>query len=108
MLYEFSSRATGRVTMLAPVAERILAILDRAPAAQGIFTVAQLPAAIAALERAIADERRGGNAATAREADTGDDDTEPAARVTLAQRAFPLLELMKAAHAAERDVTWGL
>lgn len=108
MLYEFSSRATGRVTMLSPVAERILAILDRAPAPQGIFTVAQLPSAIAALERAIDDERRGGGPAAGREPDTGDDDTEPAARVTLAQRAFPLLELMKAALAAERDVTWGL
>lgn len=105
MLYEFSSRATGRVTMLAPVAERLLAILDRTPAAQGIFTVAQLPGAIDALERAIADERNRGAVAPV-DGDPSDDAADPSARVTLAQRAFPLLELMRTAHAAERDVTW--
>ena len=57
MLYEFKSKATGNVVMTGPVAERLLAIVGREPAAKGIFTVEQMPEAIAALQAAVERER---------------------------------------------------
>jgi cyclopropane-fatty-acyl-phospholipid synthase len=107
MLYEFKCRATGSVVMTQAVAERILGIVGKAPGATGIFTVDQMPAAIRALEAAIAAERAAGVAPADAPAD--DDAREDPARpaVTLAQRAFPFVEMLKAAHAAGRDITWG-
>src|SRR5690606_42038453 len=66
MIYEFESRATGSVIMTKPVAEWILQIVGKAPGAQGIFTVEQMPGAIAALRKAIDDERQALRAEAAR------------------------------------------
>ncbi|HEY5633767.1 MAG TPA: DUF1840 domain-containing protein [Burkholderiaceae bacterium] len=101
MLYEFKCRATGSVVMTQPVAERLLAIIGKPAGARGIITVAQMPAAIAAIEAAVADERA--QAAPEEE----DENAGAQARVTLAQRAWPLVDMLKAAAKAERDVTWG-
>jgi hypothetical protein len=104
MLYEFKSKAAGTVTMTGPVAERLLAIVGKTPGPTGIFTVEQMDAAIAALEQAIALER------TERGTDDGDGPLDPDGRraVTLAQRAWPLVDLLKTARAAGKVVTWGV
>ncbi len=104
MLYEFKSKATGPVVMTGPVAERLLAIVGKAPGPKGIFTVEQMPAAIEALAAAVAREKA--------EAAPGEDEDErprdgPRA-VSLAQRAWPLIDMLKSAHAAEQPVTWGV
>jgi hypothetical protein len=102
MLYEFKSKATGTVVMTGPVAERMLAIIGKTPEQQGIVTVEQLGPAIVALQQAVAIDRTGANP------DERDDDDEgPHRPVSLAQRAFPLIEMFIAARAAGRDVTWG-
>ncbi len=109
MIYEFKSRATGSVIMTKPVAEWILEIIGKAPGPTGIVTVAQMPAAVAALRRAIDQERAALRAEDAgdREADAnaGGDEDYP---VSLAQRAFPFIEMLEAAHRAGKDVTWGV
>ncbi|MCL4745475.1 MAG: DUF1840 family protein [Burkholderiaceae bacterium] len=102
MLYEFKCRATGSVVMTQPVAERLLAIIGKSPGPKGIVTVAQMGAAIAALEKAVAAEQT-----PSAPADDDDDTRDRPAGVTLAQRAWPLLDMLKAAAAAERDITWG-
>lgn len=110
MIYEFKSRATGSVIMTKPVAEWILKIVGKEPGATGIVTVEQMPAAIAALRKAIDEERAtlaeeaSGTAAGAPEESTGED----AYPVSLAQRAFPFIEMLEAAHKAGKDVTWGV
>lgn len=104
MLYEFRSKAGGTVVMTQPVAERLLEIIGKPPARAGVFEPEQLRAAIAALEAAVAREQPA----------TVDDDDEqqslpPMARaVSLRQRAWPLLELFRAALAREQRVTWGV
>jgi hypothetical protein len=105
MLYEFKSKAAGSVVMTGPVAERLLAIVGKAPEPKGIFTVEQLAPAIGALQSAIEREKSEG-APPEGEADDGRGD--PAATVTLAQRAWPLMELLRAAERAEQVVTWGV
>ena len=105
MLYEFRSRATGSVTMVGKAAEQVLKIIGKSPDATGIITVAQIPAAIAALEQAAEREP----------ADQPQDDDDQNLRedarerfVSLRQRVYPLIELMREAKAADVDVTWGV
>lgn len=109
MLYEFKSKATGTVVMTQKVAERLLAIVGKSPGPTGIFVPAQMPQAIAALEAAVAAERAQGPAeAPDDDARDPDDEARGARAITLAQRAWPLIEMLKAALAAEREITWGV
>lgn len=109
MLYEFKSKATGTVVMTEKVAERLLGIIGKSPGATGIIIQDQMPAAIAALEAAVARE---GSAPTVEPQDDSgnepDGGHEPRGAVTLAQRAWPLLDMMRAALAAKREITWGV
>ena len=110
MLYEFKSRATGTVVMTGPVAEQVLAIVGKAPGPQGIFTVEQLGPAIAALQAAVERERTE-RESDPRDADRHRDDEDEADRtpsISLAQRAWPLMDMLRAARAADQVVTWGI
>lgn len=109
MLYEFKSKATGTVVMTGPVAERLLAIVGREPATQGIFTVEQMPDAIAALRAAIEAERAEGGQPDVEANTDADEPSRDATRsVSLAQRAWPLIDILQTAHAAKQAVTWGV
>ena len=57
------------------------------------------------MRAAVAQER-----AQAAEAASEAEEDEPArpAPVTLAQRAWPLIDMLEAAHAADREITWGV
>lgn len=110
MIYEFKSRATGSVIMTKPVAEWILQIVGKTPGATGIVTVEQMPGAIAALRAAIEQERqrlRAESQQGAPDEAAAKDDTD-AYPVSLAQRAYPFIEMLEAAHKAGKDVTWGV
>lgn len=107
MLYKFKSKATGDLIMTAPVGDRLLRLVGHEPTPQGIFLPESLPAAIAALEKAIAaeeDERRAADAEAAAEG------RPPLRRegVSLRQRAWPLVEMMKRAQAADKEIVWGV
>jgi Domain of unknown function (DUF1840) len=110
MLYEFKSKAAGTVVMTGAVGDRMLAIIGRAPSAQGVFTPEQLGAAIEALRSAITAEKLAPKPATP---DSDDDETtekseQSGKSISLAQRALPLIELLTAARAADKPVTWGV
>ena len=99
MIYKFKSRATGDLIMTQPVAERVLGLIGKELAPQGIIEVDQMPAAINALEAAVAAE-------SPRAA--GDDDAaDKADRVSLRQRVWPMVEMMKRALAEDAPITWG-
>ena len=101
MLYKFHSKAGADVIMTGPHGDALLKRLGREPAPQGIFTVEQIPAAIAAIEAAIAADEappaESGDAAAPRQREG----------VSLRQRAWPLAELLKRALASGHPVTWG-
>lgn len=119
MIYEFKSRATGSVIMTRAVAEWILQIIGKTPGRTGIITVDQMPGAVDALNRAIAQEKEQLRAerramesvapasapASGAEKTDAEDDPYP---VSLAQRAFPFIDLLKEAHRAGKDITWGV
>lgn len=112
MLYKFKSRATADLILLDAQGRRLLQIIGKEPAPQGIVTVAQIPAAIAALEAAVAEEERlaraGGKTADADDAAKEDDpDAPPTDRVTLRQRAAPFIDMLERSAAEKADVVWG-
>jgi hypothetical protein len=113
MIYEFKSRATGTVVMTKSSAEWILGVIGKQPGPTGIITVEQMPAAIDTLRQAVEAEKRAIREARRESAhrDAGGDDRNddsPSAVVTHAQRAWPFIEMLVAAHDAQRDITWGV
>ena len=107
MLYKFKSKAAGDVIMIAASGDQVLHILGRNPAAEGILEVADMPAAMQALEAAVVEDERARRQAEAEAAAEG---RTVAARdgVTLRQRAWPLLEMIRRSHAARADIVWGV
>lgn len=102
MIYKFKSKAAGDVIMMGPNGDQILRILGREPAPKGIFEPADLAGAIAAIEAAIAAEE-------ASATDEDDDDAKKGPRaISLRQRAWPLVEMMKRAQAANEPIVWGV
>ena len=107
MIYKFKSKAAGDVIMMGPAGDQVLRAIGREPAAQGIFDVAALPVAIAAIAAAVAADEAA-RAAAEQEAAAEGRKLAPRDAVTLRQRAWPLLEMMKRAQAADVPVVWGV
>lgn len=108
MLYRFKSRAAPDLIMLQPHGRRVLQIIGKpADAAQGILLPEEMPAAIAALEAAIAQEEDARRAAEAEAAERGAD-PEPPEGVTLRQRAAPFIDMLRRCQAADREIVWGV
>ena len=102
MLIIFKSPASGDVNMLEKNAQELLSLLGKNPDdRQGVITVEQLPAAINALQAAIAADK-----ARPKNNDESDDEAEP--EISLAQRALPLLQLLQNALKEKAMVTWGV
>jgi hypothetical protein len=109
MIYTFKCKSTGDVLMNGPVADQLLRIVGKPPAAKGILQPGDLLQDIQAVERAVAeDEARLSalKAASPGKPATGDD--AEAEAVTLRQHAWPLVEMMKQAQAAGDAIVWGV
>ncbi len=111
MLVTFKSDASADVIMLGDAANRLIGILGKDTGdKKGIVTVEQLPGAIARLRAAIEEDR-----ARQAERSADDDDSEQdgdkkgmAAPVGLAQRAWPLLDMLEASQREGVPVVWGV
>ena len=106
MLYRFKSQATADTVMLEASGEQMLTLMGKEVAPQGIITVAQIPAAIAALQQAVLDSEARPEAADGAEADDPNNAaTDP---VRLRQRAAPLIAMLKESASEGKDVVWGV
>jgi hypothetical protein len=103
MLYKFRSKAGSDVIMLGPHGDEVLHALGKQSAAQGIIECQDIPTAIAILEKAIAQEE---TAPTDIEK-SADPTHEQPPNISLRQRAWPLLALLRRAHTEGKAVTWG-
>jgi hypothetical protein len=104
VIYKFKSKGAGDVIMLGPSGDQILRLLGREPAPKGIIEVKDMPAAIAALERAVAAEE-----AKPEDEDAEDEDAPRGGKgVSLRQRAWPLVDMMRRCHASGDDIVWGV
>ena len=107
MIYKFKSKAAGDVIMMGPAGDAVLRLIGKVPAAQGIVEAAALPAAIAALEQAIA-AHEAARAQAEKEAATEGTKLAPRDAVSLRQRGWPLVEMMKRCAAEQADIVWGV
>ena len=111
MLFKFKSQATSDLIMLEADARRLLKIMLRDDPIKGIVQAKDLPSAIAALESAMAKDEsdRKLRADKSPALVIGeDDDPVPLNSVSLAQRAAPMLKLLKRCLAENADVVWGI
>ena len=105
MHYVFKSRADADLIMMSGVGDQLLRIVGKEPAPRGIIELAAIPAAIRAIELAIAAEDE--SARNAKDPDD-EDDSNVGVRVGLHQRAWPMLEMMKRSIAERSDIVWGV
>jgi hypothetical protein len=103
MIYKFKSKAAGDVIMMGPGGDQVLRLIGKEPGPKGIIEPAQMPAAMKALEAAITAEEAARKEATEEEGTPGKGDG-----ISLRQRAWPLVEMMKRAHAAGEPIVWGV
>lgn len=94
MLFKFKSKVTGDLIMLEPDAKRLLKIMGREEQVKGIFLADQLPAAIASLESAVAQEEVEG--------------LNDPKQISLRQRSLPMLKMLKQCLDQSADVVWGV
>ncbi len=110
-LYVFRSKAAGEILMLEQPARRLLAILGREDAPRGVIRAGEIEAALQRLDAAVAAEAAELAAQRAQGAPAPeDDDSVPRMTlpVSLRQRAWPLQQMLRAAHERAVDVTWGI
>jgi hypothetical protein len=104
MLVTFRTKAHANITMFGDVAKQLLELLGHSGAIPSAIKAEDVPAALSRLEAAIAQRRAA--EAEAPERDRDRDDYDAPRKVTLSQRAVPLLELLRAAAAKKADVMW--
>jgi hypothetical protein len=110
-LVVFRSKAAGEIFMFAETARRIFELIGRSDAARGVITAEQVPDALQRLVAAVEQEKadiKAAHAAADRDDRRGSDEPAAPAPITLGQRAFPLIEMLRAAEKKKVDVTWGV
>ena len=100
MLYRFKSKNMGDVIMLEANGRQVLEIIGKAPSPQGIILPGEMPAAITALQAAIAQEESRDH-----EEESG---VAPAGAITLHQRALPFIDMLRMNHKIGQEVVWGV
>jgi hypothetical protein len=117
MLYRFKSRETSDIVMLAPDAERLLAILGKAAKSPGIITWPEMSHCLELLKQEAARDAAQRDAAPRDEEDTWNEDEEsppagqqgaPKSSVSLAQRIAPLVQALERCQRAQADLVWDL
>jgi len=109
MLYKFKSRATADLIMLEANGRQLLEIIGKSPdELHGILTVEQIPAAIAALEAAAAQDAERRAAQAQPEGEEPQEEAKPGARdpVGLSQRIVPFVEMLRRSAAHDKEVVW--
>jgi hypothetical protein len=107
MHYTFKSKAAGDLLMMEPVGSELLRVIGQEPAPRGIIEPAAMPSAIKAIGRAIARDEAQPTQAVADTAEVGTELSRDEA-VTLRQRAWPLVEMMKRAQEENTNIVQGV
>jgi hypothetical protein len=112
VIYHFHSKAGPDVIMLSDLSERIFSVLGKPLEQRGILTATQLPDLISLLEGAIVqdqEQRQSQGSPQSSLQSLGNNLSSPVAKGDpLGRRAFPFLELMKQAAAAQEPIVWNL
>ena len=110
-LVVFRSKAAAEIYMFAETARRLLQIAGKTESERGVIRAEEVDDALNRLTAAVEQEKAElRDDRTRRELDerTGDAHSERVLPITLGQRAFPLIEMLRAAQRKRVDVTWGV
>lgn len=114
MLVTFKSKAAAEVLMYEEHAKRIFDLLHK-DSKRGVITAAETGNAIQLLEVEITESRAHSASdavqrdVVAHHGENGDDNEhEQPEAVSFSSRAYPLLEMLRAARAENKDVVWGV
>jgi Domain of unknown function (DUF1840) len=91
MLYKFKSKATGDLIMLEPQGKQILRLIGKEAGAKGIILPNEMLAAIDALHAAVEQEEADGPRT-----------------ISLKQRVVSFIDMLRRAHAEDKEVVWGV
>ena len=115
MLFKFKSKACADLIMLEGDGRRILQAMIGSDPVKGIVPVSDLPQALARLEDAVAQDealrKSQADKAAARAAgqeQAGEDEEVVLPSIRLAQRAAPMLKMIRRCMAEEADLVWGV
>ena len=103
MLITFHSDAYADITMFGEVGTRLLKLMGHSGSVPGAIKAPDVPAALDRLTTAVSEQ---GDEPLGQAPDEDDPEAPKQPVVSLRQRAFPLLELLKAAAENDSDVTW--
>ena len=107
MLFKFKSKVSGDLIMLEPNGRRVLEIIGKDAQPKGIILPEQMPAAVAALEAAIAKEESDQKAMAEQARAKGE--TPPRFdAVSLRQRAVPFIDMLRRCQKADQEIVWGV
>lgn len=107
MLYKFKSKAAGDLIMLEPNGRRVLEIIGKDPGPKGIILPEEMPAAIRALEGAIAREEADHQAAVDEAKSRGEVPPKFDA-ISLRQRAHPFIDMLRRCEKEKKEIVWGV
>jgi Domain of unknown function (DUF1840) len=107
MLYKFKSKAAGDLIMLEPNGRRVLEIIGKDAGPKGIILPEEMPAAMKALETAIAQEEAEHKAAVDEAKAKGEVPPKFDA-ISLRQRAVPFVDMLKRCSSAGKEIVWGV
>ncbi len=102
MLYKFKSKVDGDLVMLEANGRQVLEAIGKTAGAQGIILPTEMPAAITALETAIAQDN------LARQQASAEAKAHTADSVPLQSRAKPFIDMLRRCAQAEAEVVWGV
>ena len=108
-MLKFKSRATAEVILLETSAQQVLRIIGKDPGPQGIITVDQIPDAVAALRKAVADhESQPDVAESIGDHHAGEDHVHSDGNVSLRRRVAPFIDMLNRSLDERQDVVWGV
>jgi len=103
MLVRFRSKESAEFIMLGDIAVKLIQLMGHSGTIPGAIAAEDVPAALQRLREAL--EIQGAEPAPG-PGDEVEETGEPEPRVTLANRAYPLIEMLKAAAANDSYVMW--
>ncbi len=110
-LVVFRSKAAGEIFMFAETARRLLQIVGKDDFERGVIRAEEVSDAADRLTAAVEQEReelRRDRERRDLDERTASTQSERGPAITLGQRAFPLIEMLRAAQRKRVDVTWGI
>jgi len=107
MLYKFKSKAAGDLILLEPQGKQFLQLIGKQVDAKGIIEPVDMPAAIAALQAAIAVQEAEQQAAKEKAKAEG---LPPPVfdNISLRQRCKPIIDMLQRCHKEDQAIVWGV